>query len=81
MREHHFFNAFVTRGICRSFGRDFSSFLQICSRMDDPIPSRENIFRTTIAGPYPYIHTVNIDQKNTAKQATCIDGKNACEPS
>lgn len=36
---------------------------------------------TTMAEPYPYIHTVNIDQKNTTKQATCIDGKNAHEPS
>lgn len=31
--------------------------------------------------PYPFIHTVNFDQKNTTKQATCIDGKDACEPS
>lgn len=36
---------------------------------------------TTMAEPYPYVHIVNIDQKYTTKQATRIDGKNACEPS
>jgi len=36
---------------------------------------------TTTAEPYPYILILNIDQKNTTKQATCIDSKNPCEPS
>lgn len=78
--EHHLFNAFVTRGNCRSFGHYHSSFLQIHSIMKEPLPSSKETFRHCNAQPYPDMHTENIDQKNAAKQATCRDGEDVCEP-